>query len=81
MTDIPPVELFTKRQSTGPRPVAAFFDSMSIGEPQMLPEPWCSYSKQRMSKQRQDAERRLGCKISLRTYNGKVWAMRLPEED
>jgi len=75
------VEFFTAHRGKQPSPMWHFFNALVPNEPQMLPEPWASKPLKSIMGVRANAEARLGCKIRYRTWSGKVWAMRLPEEE
>ena len=73
--ETPPVELFTNRRRTGSG-LHSFCKTLQEGVPTLLPEPWALMKSGQLG----GGINRLPFKIALRTFNGKIWVMRLPKE-
>lgn len=66
---------------TGSAPtIRAFFRNLAVGEPTILPEPWCDRVITSIAPTVAVVKGELGAQIALRTFNGKVWACRIATE-
>lgn len=83
--DKPPVELFMRQPGGAGRPrglLWIFLDTLEVNVPQQLPEPYGSKDARALSGSIVAWKKKNPDKtVAYRTYNGKLWAMLLPDKE